>query len=352
MKGSELKEYIINNNKVFDILEAIGMHKIVDRGNYISCAFPPDETHDGDNPNGCLIYPSLKIKAQTRKIESNVCSMPDIFDLISFVTHKSGIGLAMSILGLSTNQSITTVKPKLDGTEIFKKVKNKKKTTECENYLDESILDRYMKICHIDLLKKDGILPDVALEWELGIDEDSERITFPHRHWNNGKLLAIVGRTLIKEYEALKIPKYLTIAGVGYKKERNLYGLYKNKKDILDTKTVILVEGEKSVIKLWQWGYRNAVSVGCHAITPKQISILSILGLNEIVVCWDSDVETEYTYETCEKLKGVANKISYIDVSKIKLYDGKNAPVDKGLKRWRLLYNRRSEYGKDVLVDE
>ena len=51
---------------------------------------------------------------------------------------------------------------------------------------------------------KDGILPDVALEWELGIDEDSERITFPHRHWNNGKLLAIVGRTLIKEYEALK----------------------------------------------------------------------------------------------------------------------------------------------------
>lgn len=352
MKGSELKQYIIDNNRVIDVLESIGMHMIVDRGNYISCAFPPDEEHDGDNPYGCLIYPNLKIKAQTRKIENALCSMPDIFDLVQFVTKKSGILVVLNILGLSHNQNIKDIKPKEDGTEIFKKLKNKKKINNTETYLDEDVLNRYLKLCHISLVTKDGILPDTALEWEVGIDEDSNRITFPHRHWNNGKLMAIVGRTLIKEYDVLNIPKYLTITGVGYKKEKNLYGLYKNKKDILASKTIILVEGEKSVIKLWQWGYKNAVSVGCHTITQKQIAILSIFGLDEIVVCWDSDVETEHTYKTCKQLQGIAKKISYVDVSKIRLYDGKNAPVDKGLKRWSLLYNRRFEYKGDEEIDE
>ena len=37
MEAQELKERIIIDEKIIDILEALGMHSIKDKGNYITC---------------------------------------------------------------------------------------------------------------------------------------------------------------------------------------------------------------------------------------------------------------------------------------------------------------------------
>lgn len=336
MNSKELKQYIIDYDKTIPILEKIGMHNISEKTDYISCSFP-----DGDNHTGCIVYPSLFITAYTRKIVNKMGFQTDIFDLVEFVTGKPSIPFIMGYLGLSNTVSFNEPK-KNDGLDIFRRVKKKNKSNQI-NPIDESILDRYLKQCHISFVK-DGILPTTALEWEIGIDIDSNRITFVHRHWYTGQIVAIVGRTLTQAYSELGIDKYLTIVGKGHKKSENLYGLYKNRDDIEKLKQIIIVEGEKSVIKLWQYGYRNAVSVGCHNIDDKQIAILLTLGIKEVVIAFDSDVHIDEIKKSCKKIYDNGIMVSYIDVSKIKLFQDKCSPCDKGIKRWNLLYKHRKQY--------
>lgn len=337
MKPKELKEYILNHDRTIDLLESIGMHSIEDRGEYISCAFP-----DGDNATGCLVYQSLYIRSHTRKIENKSGYYPDIFDLIGFVTGKSSIPYVINFLGLSDNTPESNHKVN-DGLDIFRKVKKRKSVKKDIKDIPETILERYLDTCHI-LLVKDGILPSSAKKWQVGLDMETDRITFVHRHWHTGKILAIIGRTIIPTWKELNINKYMLIAGKGYLKSENLYGMYENMDSIKESRKLIIVEGEKSVIKLWQYGYSNVCSVGCHDISDKQLGIISMLGIDEVTVCWDSDVDTEHTLQTCKKLKGVCKKVSYIDVSKIKVFQEKNSPCDKGIRKWRLLYSHRKEY--------
>lgn len=337
MKPKELKEYIVEHNRTIDILESIGMHSVEDKGEYISCAFP-----DGDNVTGCLIYQSLYIRPHTRKIENKNGYHPDIFDLIEFVIEKPSIPYVMNFLGLS--DGTIDNKPKIkDGLDIFRKVKKRKSTKKEANPIPEAIIDRYSDTCHISLVK-DGILPSSAKVWQLGLDMETDRITFVHRHWYTGKILAIIGRTIISSWKELNINKYMLIAGKGYLKSENLYGVYENMKSIKESRKLIVVEGEKSVIKLWQYGYKNACSVGCHEISDNQIGIISMLGIDEVTVCWDSDVDTEHTLDTCKKLNSVCSKVSYIDVSKIKVFQDKCSPCDKGIRKWKLLYSHRKDY--------
>lgn len=347
MTGRQLKDYIVENDRVIDILSHIGMHNIDEKSKYISCSYP-----DGDNTNGCLVYPSLFITPITRTINNDKGYNPDILDLVSFITKSPSIPYLMDYLGLS-NTPLQYSQEKADGLDIFRKVKkrNNKKNKEIK-YLEDSVLNRYLSECHISLVHVDGIFPQTAMEWELGIDLDSNRITFAHRDWSTGKLLAVVGRTLVQAYEELKIDKYMTICGKGYIKTANLYGLYKNMKNIKETKTIIIVEGEKSVIKLWQYGYRFAVAVGCHSISKQQLAILSLLGLKEIVVAFDSDVQTSEIFKICKEAKDVCPTVSFIDTSKIKIYSDKCSPVDKGLKRWNLLYKNRKVYKEEDYIDE
>lgn len=337
MKPKELKEYIIEHDRIVDLLNSAGMHSIEDKGEYISCAFP-----DGDNTLGCLVYKSLYIRSHTRNIENKHGCSPDIFDLIEFVTEKSAIPYTMNFLGLSDGSVDISTKIN-DGLDVYRKAKKRKSFKKDVKELPESILDRYYDTCHI-LLVKDGILPQIAKKWNVRLDIESDRITFVHRHWYTGKILAIIGRTIIPSWKELKINKYMLVAGKGYQKSDNLYGLYENMQDVKEKRILIIVEGEKSVIKLWQYGFKHACSVGCHDISDRQLGIISMLGIDEVVVCWDSDVETEHTMKTCKALKSVVNKVSYIDVSKIKVFDGKNSPCDKGIKKWRLLYSHRKEY--------
>jgi hypothetical protein len=42
-----------------------------------------------------------------------------------------------------------------------------------------------------------------------------------------------------------------------------------------------------------------------------------------------------HTLKTCNKLNNIAEKISYIDISSMKIFDGKKSPLDKGIKRWK-----------------
>lgn len=347
MTSKELKRYIYENGKLQDVLEGIGMHSIVIREKYCTCGFP-----DGDNKNACTVQNNeyLTIRAYTRKIENANGLYPDIIDLVQFVLDtKNGyeaIKAILDLVGLSGSKINNATNKVKDGTEIFRRVKKKKPSDSLYgDMFDKSILDNYDRTPHIDLMKKDWITPKFAEMYDIVFDAESNRIIFPHYKWDDhNTILALVGRTVNPAFKELKIPKYLTLVGVGYKKENNIYGLSLNMERIKQEKKVMIFEAEKSVIKAHQCGFGFCVSVGCHDISMQQAKILLSLGVEEIILAFDKDVKLDHIKKYYDLFS------SYVKVTII--YDAydvlgeKDSPVDKGHKIFNVFYNNRKSYNE------
>lgn len=334
-----LKKFIFENNFTEKILKEIGMHTIRNNVKYISSAFP-----DGDNPNGCLVYLTeyLNVVSYTRDIPSKFKNL-DIIDLVGFVLNISNPNLVMkkimSICGV-IDDNVSSYKKEKNGSEFFKNIK---KTTDEEiKKYSLSVLNEYYTQPHIDMVKE-GLYEQTLHKFKICFDLHSERIIFPHfNKENENEILALVGRTTKKFYKELNIPKYLTIKGVGYKKTHNLYGLAQNHLEIKNKNEVIIFEGEKSVLKAYQYGYKNCVSVGCHDISNKQISILLSLKIRDVVICFDKDID----YKELEKIN---NKLSpyfqvYFIYDKYNFLNEKDTPIDKGKKLFDIYYKFKNKY--------
>ena len=68
-----------------------------------------------------------------------------------------------------------------------------------------------------------------------------------------------------------------------------LYGLDQNKAVIEKCRQVLLFESEKSVLKADSWNIHNALAVFGSNISKRHIEMLLELGVNDVVLCFDSD---------------------------------------------------------------
>ena len=102
-----------------------------------------------------------------------------------------------------------------------------------------------------------------------------------------GEIIALVGRTLLSDYERKKIniSKYKNTI---FKKSNHLFGLFENKQCILDRESVFVVEGQFDVIKAMQIGITNIVALGCSNMSSYQLSILTRY-TNNIDLLLDND---------------------------------------------------------------
>lgn len=195
----------------------------------------------------------------------------------------------------------------------------------------------YLDLPHISLIHE-GIVPNVAKEFDVMYDTRTNRILFPHRYWSSGDLVGIFGRTTVEQYDVLGIPKYFGI--LPYAKSLNLYGLYQNYKAIQNMGYVIVCEAEKSCLKAKSMGFPNVVSLGGHGLSNEQIKIL--IGLNvDIIFALDKDLDKQISIDMCKEFKGIRNA-SYIH-DKYDLLGEKDAPIDKGIKIFKYLLKYKIE---------
>lgn len=75
----------------------------------------------------------------------------------------------------------------------------------------------------------------------------------------------------------------------GFVKDKVLYNLHRVKEEV-QTNRLIVVEGFKSVWRLYQYGITNVVAVMGSMITPGQINLLCTYALRGAVVMFDNDV--------------------------------------------------------------
>ena len=108
----------------------------------------------------------------------------------------------------------------------------------------------------------------------------------------NGQLVGVRGRyTRQQDVDKGKYRPIAMLDGTVLKFSTNqcLYGLDQNKSAIEKCRQVLLFESEKSVLKADSWHIHNALAVFGSNISKRHIEMLLELGVNDVVICFDSD---------------------------------------------------------------
>lgn len=340
MNAKEIKKYIYEKNLIKELLEKIGCHSFLPNNNKneLRCALPNEE----DNTKVSVF---LTEELNVRVFTKGGTIYGSIFDLVMHIYNVSFVDACRkcaNLMGLSSNLSKEIYK-KESPLSFFKNVKKRREKNEPQqNTYELSILNKYSKTPHIELIRKDGILYDVIEKYHVMFDERSDRIVFPHfKYDDKNKIVGIIGRTVNKAYKELGIPKYFSMEGIKYEKSKNLYGLSHNIDEIKKRGICVVFEAEKSVMKIDMFKDPIGVSVGCHELSSFQVKLLISLNV-EIVIAFDKGVDEQHILDTCKKLSKY-RKVSYIK-DKWGLLKEKDSPADRGYKVWRYLFRNRIQY--------
>jgi DNA primase len=187
--------------------------------------------------------------------------------------------------------------------------------------INECILSYYSQNPILQWIECDNIYSDTQVEFEIGFDLRSERITIPIRD-EIGNLVGVKGRLYLRE-PTDKAPKYLYLEQCA--KTQILYGLHKTYEFIKQSGFVIVCESEKGVLQLWSQGYKNAVSIGGHKFSKIQIEKITRLNA-DIVIAFDKDVTEADVLQECAKFMDCIN-VHYL-MDKNNLLKEKESPMD------------------------
>jgi DNA primase len=333
MDASTLKEYILENNSMEQILLELGMHNIKfhDNNRYITCSYP-----NGDNRAGCVIYLSdyLNVTSNTRDLGTD---KSDIFTLIQFI-NKCNFFEAMlwccNILELDYYHSPTLDLPEsIRITKMLMKMKSNEEEDDDTpiRVLDEKILEYYRPYVN-DMFLKDGISYSCQQEFQVGYDEESNRITIPIRS-ELGDLISVKGR-LFKEDLSNNDLKYIYL----YKCPRNkiLFGLNKTYDYIRESGKIWITESEKGVMQLWSHGIKNSVGIGGKKIGKRQVEMISRLNA-KICFAFDRDVTQKELEDKANMFVGGIPIYAIIDTDNI--LEEKQSPMDDPIKWEHLVKN-------------
>lgn len=343
MDTTSLKEYIFNNNKVEFVLEKIGckLIKYHSSKNFYSAA-----NYNGDNTGAVNVYNTkyLLIHNWTRENEFD-----DVSDIISLTQYNKkcsfvdAVKYLHNILGLElTPYKKEEKKEKPDPLAVFENAINRHRAivdvAEIHAIKEEAIND-YVPLLYIDWLRE-GIMPWAAKKFGLAYSYKYHRVVIPIRYWLDGTLVGFNQRTTVENYEELGIRKYFLTAS--YRKSLNLYGLWENREEIEDKKTVVICESEKSVLKRYSRNDGTCVALQGKKLSDEQRRIIIGLNVNEVIIALDDDVPIEEVRHICEQFYHIRN-VSYVK-DRWNLLGDKDAPADAENKVYNFLIKHRVKY--------
>ena len=315
----EIKEKLLEQpESIINILETFDCHKARINGREIRCA-----REEGANPTAVVIRLTNNENLLVKDYELNTvldlinylikiknASFKDVMNAIkqelhldSIYNYKKKVGLFGGLYdGLSRNNgeiSVTTYPE-----EILKEYGN----TPCTLWLE------------------DEISLSTQRKWGIGYDVQSQRITMPIRT-STGELMAIKGRLngVPEEFE----PKYLYI--INGPMSQTLFGYSENYSSLYEN-DILIVESEKSVLKLDSWGYNNVVALGSNSLSTTQAKLLMSLNPKCVTFMLDKSLPLENTKRNADLLKTFCTmrqlKIRYWNWEDNITLDEKAAPCD------------------------
>lgn len=332
MDAKELKEYIVDNDKSFFILESLDCQHIKyhsSNSGYWTFGNPPPS----DNPTAVTLYKDLGVINYTKELPKP----SDIFTLIEYYKELSffqSLKWVHELLGLDLYQKQKSNLPEsLRITKMLLEMKNSDMCIDDQEPikpLSEAVLDYYRPYVN-DLFLRDGISYETQKEFLIGYDEQTNYITIPV--FDEHSILTGVKGRIFKEKDQISSCdlKYYYLEPMP--KSKVLYGYYKTEPYIKKSSEIYIVEAEKGVLQLWSYGYRNCVSTGGTKISKTQIEHITRLG-KKIVFAFDKDVDEN-------ELNGIAEKFLenipiYAIIDKENILEEKESPSDNN-KKWQYL---------------
>ena len=283
--------------------------------------------------------------------DPSVCLYPESWHCYSCGKGGNIINWFMYEEGLTYDKAVEKLQ-KLTGTQLkeikhspaLKYYKRIKKSVEVPSKplferqaldFQKDYIDKYVDEIP-DEWVSEGISPDILRKFNIRIDHDGNRIVYPI-YDNNGVFIGVKGRTRLKKYKELNISKYMNYYKIGT--VDYFAGLKENLEYINKTKSVIIFEGLKSVMKLNTWGEYNSVAAETSILNKGQIQKLLQLGVTEVTIAFDKGIDLSKIKQCIQILKRFCKVYVVYDVNN--LLDDKDAPVDKGKEIWERMYRER-----------
>lgn len=328
---------------VLELMEYFGVYPLSQNNEYIIF---PAICHSSDSPK-LYYYPSTN--------SWNCWSHCGGVDILSITQEVMGLSFQDSIKWLTDFFKLNNRKrgfgnrPKIER----KPIEIKKKTVDLKERLyvyQDNILNTFHNIPITEWLKE-GISFQTMQTFEIKYDINSHGIIIPCRDINN-ELIGIRVRNLnentIEKYGKYGI--YIDLLnGISYKfsSGKILYGLNINKRKIIERKKIIIVEGEKSVLKSKTWFGDDDITVssfGCN-LTDYQIELIKSLNVKEIVFMYDKEDDDKIL----RKMEKIYKKCSlFFDVYYVndykRLINVKDSPLDKGKDIYREIFKKIEKY--------
>lgn len=179
-----------------------------------------------------------------------------------------------------------------------------------------------------------GISKESLDKYQVCYDRYTNRLVYPIRN-PIGQIVNVGGRTIDPDWKAKGLRKYNYIQSWGT--INTIYGLAENKEAIKEAGEIILFEGCKSVLLADTWGIHNCGAILTSHLSPNQMKILAHLGCR-VIFALDKEVDIN-SDKNINKLRQYVNVKRIYD--KDNLLEPKDAPVDKGEKVFRKLYDER-----------
>lgn len=315
----ELKEELLKEpESIRSLLESFGFEHINIRGNNIRFARNSD---GGQN---------ISINLNDKYINVRDYVRGESLDIISYIikekntNFKCVLSEIKRILNLSNDWKPQTKRMIFGGaySQIIHKENSQQKI------YDDGVLDSYLKYPN-EKFRKDKIDLQTQIEWGIGYDVESDRITIPIRN-EFGQLIGIKGR---RNYETddKYDPKYLYL--IPCRMSGTLFGYSENYSNMYG-ETVMIFESEKSVLQMSSYGYKNAVAIGSNSLSEQQAKLILQLNPKHIIFMLDNELPIEVTKRNIEVLKRscvMRNlKISYFDWEDCLDLGSKSSPSDDG----------------------
>lgn len=331
MDVQSLKEYILDNDKLPEILQEIGCHSIHNHGGYITCG-----NKTGDNKSAIVVYinENLTVVNYTRSMTNNKRTT-DIFDLICYnedCSFPEALKFCCNLFGLDYYQEPEDIPESLQILKMLQQMATEEGMNDDAPLkpINEKILSYYFPYGN-KLWEDDGISLSTQRLFEVAFDPMTNSIVIPIRD-EQGSLVGIKARRI--EYDPDSgSSKYFFLEPCS--KSRVLYGLFQNIKLIQLTGVVWVGESEKFVQQLYDMGYYG-VSTGGTKISKAQVEMLTRLNA-KIVFCYDEDVDEE-------QLKGISDMFLdgipvYAIIDKEHILENKESPSDNPKKFQYLIKN-------------
>ena len=334
----------LTDDRIIELMDAMGAPLMkADSNNLI---FPSICHHGADAMNH---RPKLWFNQERQVFHCWVCGL-----------HTDAIGLVQNVKHLDFNQAISYIcavlhlqvgqieqNEQLDNwAELRRFLPNAEPEPDKLLTYDKSILSLFDHLYPQEWLDY-GISADILDKFGIGWYARQACISIPVVF--NGQLVGVRGR-YTREQDVAK-GKYRPICMLDgtvlkFPSSACLYGYDQNKAAIEKSRQAVLFESEKSVLKAPSFGIDNALAVFGSNISKQHIQLLLELGVNDVVLAFDSDYkqigDDEFKFFVVKMKKLAAKLRSYFNVAIVYNNQGydmykcnmMDMPYEQAMKLW------------------